>query len=175
VEEFRRDSQISDYRVNERVRADTIRLIGPDGDQLGIVSRDEALKEARERELDLVEVAPEANPAVCKLLDYGKFKYRQKKKNQGQKHHRARLKEMQIGLNTQEHDLSFKANQVRQFLEEHDKVLVFMRLRGREKAHVAMALDATADFAARFEDIAQVESGPDRASSGRITMLLKPK
>jgi translation initiation factor IF-3 len=161
--------------VNEQVRADTIRLIGPDGDQLGIVSRDEALEEASNRELDLVEVAPDANPTVCKLLDYGKFKYRQKKKRQGQKHHRSRLKEMQIGLNTQEHDLAFKADQVREFLQDHDKVLVFMRLRGREKAHVGMALDTMAEFAQRFEDIAQIERGPERASAGRITMLLKPK
>ncbi len=150
-------------------------MIDPDGNQVGIIPRKEALEQASERELDLVEVAPEANPPVCKMLDYGKFKYRQKKKRKSQKHHRARLKEMQIGLTSQEHDLSFKADRVREFLEEHDKVMLTMRLRGREKAHVDLALEKMNDFYERFEDLAQVESGPERAGAGRITMLLKPK
>ena len=157
------------------MKARLVRLIGPDGDQLGIVSRDDALEEANERELDLVEVAPDADPPVCKLLDYGKFKYRQKKKRQSQKHHKARLKEVQIGLSTQEHDLSFKADRVREFLKDHDKVLISMRLRGREKAHGEQAMDTMREFASRFEDVGQVESGPERQSAGRLTMLLKPK
>jgi translation initiation factor IF-3 len=150
-------------------------LIGPDGNQLGIVPREEALKKAEEDEMDLVEVAPEADPPVCKLLDYGKFKYRQKKKRQGQKHHRARLKEIQIGLTTQEHDLAFKADRVREFLQDHDKVMISMRLRGRQKAHVSQALETMADFAGRFEDVGQIEKGPERSGAGRVTMLLKPK
>ena len=161
--------------MNEQVRADTVRLIGPDGDQLGIVSREDALNEAGERELDLVEVAPNADPPVCKLLDYGKFKYRQKKKRQGQKHHRARRKEIRIGLTSHEHDLSFKAERVREFLEEHDKVMISMQLRGREKAHGVQAMETMQEFANRFDDIAQVEKEPERSSVGRVTMLLKPK
>ncbi len=161
--------------MNERVRAETVRLIGPDGDQLGIVSRKDALNEAGERELDLVEVAPNADPPVCKLLDYGKFKYRQKKRRQGQKHHRARRKEIRIGLTSQEHDLGFKADRVREFLAEHDKVMISMQLRGREKAHGTLAMETMQEFASRFDDIAQVEKGPERSSVGRVTMLLKPK
>jgi translation initiation factor IF-3 len=142
---------------------------------LGILSRDDALAKAREAEVDLVEVAPNADPPVCRLLDYGKFKYRQKKKKQGQKHHKARLKEIQIGLTTQEHDLDFKAGRVRQFLAEHDKVMVSMRLRGRQRAHTTLALEQMAEFAQRFEDVAQVERGPERASASRVTLLLKPR
>lgn len=152
-----------------------VRLIAPDGDQLGIISRDDALKEAHERELDLVEVAPEADPPVCKLLDYGKFKYRRKKKLQGQKHHKAKLKEIRIGLNSQEHDLAFKADQVREFLQEHHKVMVTMRLRRREKAHGDQALQNMQEFAERFEDVGTIEKGPVRVGAGRVQMLLKPR
>ena len=152
-----------------------IRLVGPEGAQLGILSRDDALSKAHELELDLVEVAPNADPPVCRLLDYGKFKYRQKKKKTGQKHHRARLKEVQIGLTTQEHDLEVKAARVRAFLQEHDKVMVSMRLRGRQRAHTNLAMQHMGEFAGRFEDVAQIERPPERASAGRVTMLLKPK
>ncbi|MCK4283748.1 MAG: translation initiation factor IF-3 [Candidatus Brocadiae bacterium] len=149
--------------------------MGSEGDQLGIVSRDEALKLAQEKELDLVEVAPNADPPVCKLLDYGKFKYRQKKKKHGQKHRRTRLKGMKIGLNTGIHDLDFKAARVREFLQEHDKVEVFMQLRARQKAHGDLAVEHMNEFAARFEDIAKVERGPQRSGPGRVTILLTPK
>jgi translation initiation factor IF-3 len=152
-----------------------VRLIAPDGDQLGIISRDDALKEAQERELDLVEVAPEADPPVCKLLDYGKFKYRRKKKLQGQKHHKAKLKEIRIGLNSQEHDLAFKAEQVQEFLKEHHKVMITMRLRRREKAHGDRALATMREFAERFMDVGVIEKGPIRVGADRVQMLLKPK
>ncbi len=152
-----------------------VRLIGADGSQLGIVLRADALRIAREKELDLVEVAPRADPPVCKLLDYGKFKYRQKKKRQSQRHHRARLKEIRVGMNSQEHDLAFKAERVKEFLEAHDKVLVSMRLRGRERAHVDGALQHIGSFAARFGELATVERGPERVGASRVTVLLKPR
>ena len=152
-----------------------VRLIGPNGDQLGIVSVTDARARAAELELDLVQVAPQAEPPVCKLLDYGKFKYRQKKKKHGQKHHRARLKGMRIGLSSDEHDLSFKAEQVREFLKEHDKVEVYMQLRGRQRAHGDLAVESMVEFAKRFEDIAKLERGPTRAGPGRVSMLLSPK
>jgi translation initiation factor IF-3 len=112
---------------------------------------------------------------VCKLLDYGKFKYRQKKKRHGQKGHRSRLKEIRIGLNTDPHDLAFKAGRVKEFLQEHDKVQITMRLRGRQRAHGDLALEHMAEFAARFEDVAKVERGPERGSAGQVSLLLKPK
>lgn len=166
---------IPEYRVNQQIRADTVRLIGAEGHQLGIISREEAMTKAREQEVDLVEVAPSADPPVCKLLDYGKFKYHQKKKRHGQKHHRARLKEIRIGLTSQEHDLAFKADRVRQFLQEHDKVMISMRLRGRQRAHLPHALESMSEFAGRFQDVANIERGPERAGAGRVVLLLKPK
>lgn len=166
---------IPNYRINERITASVVRLVSQDGTQRGIVPCEDALKVARESELDLVEVAPEEDPPVCKLLDYGKFKYRQKKKRHGQKHHRARLKEMRIGLTTGEHDLAFKAERVRGFLKEHDKVTITMRLRGRQRAHGDLALERMAEFSGRFEDIATIERGPERSSAGQLTMLLKPR
>ena len=152
-----------------------VRLVGEDGAQLGIVPRADAIKLAQEKELDLVEVAPQAEPPVCKLLDYGKFKYRQKKKTQGQKHHRSQLKEIQIGMATAEHDLEVKAAHVRTFLADHDRVTITMRLKGRERAHVDIALAHMTQFGQRFEDVAKVETAPEHAGSGRITMLLTPK
>jgi translation initiation factor IF-3 len=174
-EEDKEAGTIQGYRVNERIRAESVRLIGPDGAQMGIVSLEDALKQARESEMDLVEVAPQAEPPVCKLLDYGKFKYRQKKKKHGQKHHRAKVKEIRIGLTTDEHDLAFKAARVREFLQEHDKVIVSMRLRGRQRAHGDLALEHMAEFAGRFEDVARIERGPERSRAGQVSMLLIPK
>ncbi len=166
---------IPDYRINERIRATEVRLVGQDGEQRGIMPSEDALKIAQEAELDLVEVAPEADPPVCKLLDYGKFKYRQKKKRQGQKHHRARLKEIRIGLSTDDHDLDVKAERIKEFLKEHDKVVVTMRLRGRQRAHGDLALERMAEFSERFADCAKMERAPERTSAGQLTMLLKPK
>lgn len=138
------------------------------------MSREEALEEAQSRDLDLVEVAPNADPPVCRILDYGKFKYHQKKKR-SQQQHKTHLKEMRIGLNTDPHDLGFKAKQVREFIEDGDRVLVSMRLMGREKAHQDMALENMRDFAGRFMDVAKFETEPHRESSSRVSMMLVPK
>jgi translation initiation factor IF-3 len=172
---FARRRTIQDYSVNDEIRAKTVRLVDNHGEQLGIMPLAEALEKASERELDLVEVAESAKPPVCKLMDYGKFKYRQKKKRQHQKSHRSRLKEIRIGLNTDDHDLKVKADRVTGFLKDHDKVQVTMRLRGREKAHGDLALENMADFAERFEEVAQIERGPERTGAGQISLLLKPK
>jgi len=152
-----------------------VRLVGAQGDQLGIVPMAEAMKLATEAELDLVEVAPQANPPVCKLLDYGKFKYRQKKKRHGQTAHRTKLKQIRIGINTDTHDLEVKADRVRRFLGARDKVQIIMRLRGRQRAHGQIALDHMNEFATKFEEIAIVESAPRRTSAGQLTMMLKAK
>ena len=142
---------------------------------MGIIPCEDALKQAQEKELDLVAVAPQADPPVCKLLDYGKFKYRQKKRRQSQKHHRSRLKGMRIGFASDDHDLAFKAARVRQFLTMHDKVEVFMVLRGRQRAHVDLAVEHMKEFATRFEDVAKPERSPTRGGAGRVSMLLIPK
>ena len=152
-----------------------VRLVFENGEHVGIVSRDEALKRAQENDLDLVEIAPDADPPVCKVLDYGKFKYRQKKRKQKQKKSKSELKEIRIGIATEEHDLNFKADQVRDFLEDHNKVLISMRLSGREKAHGDQAKERMNEFAERFEDVGKIERPPTRESAGRVTMLLTPK
>jgi translation initiation factor IF-3 len=150
-----------------------VRLVSEDGNN-EIIGRDEALQRAREADTDLVEVAPNADPPVCKLLDYGKFKYRQKKRTR-QTHHRSQTKEIRIGPETQEHDLQFKADRVREFLQEHDKVVVTMRLSGRQRAHGDLATEHLRAFGERFMDIAKMEREPTMESSGRLTMMLSPK
>lgn len=135
---------------------------------------EQALSAAVEKELDLVEVAPRADPPVCRLLDYGKFKYRQKKK-QRQKHHKAQLKEIRIGIKTAEHDLQFKADRIKGFLEEHDGVTVTLRLKGRERAHGQLAREKLAEFVKRFEDIAKIERNPTWHSSSCISIMLVHK
>jgi len=125
--------------------------------------------------MDLVEIVPDADPPVCKVLDYGKFKYREKKRQQQRKRHRREVKEIQIGLSTQEHDLAYKAKRVVEFLADHNKVLVSMKLSGREKAHGDLALEHMRSFSQRFENLAKLERPPTVESAGRITMLLAPK
>ena len=136
---------------------------------------EEAQRLAGEAEVDLVEVAPQAAPPVCKLLDYGKFKYHQKKKRHSQKGHRSKLKEIRIGINTDPHDLDFKAERVREFLKEHDKVQVTMRLKGRQRGQGDLAIEHMARFAARFDEVAKIENGPARSSAGQVNLTLKPK
>jgi len=150
-----------------------VRLVH-DEENLGILTRDEALQKAKDAGMDLVEVAPEADPPVCKLLDYGKFKYRQKKRSK-QKHHRSLTKEIRVGPGTQEHDLEFKAKHVREFLEQHHKVQITMGLSGRQRAHGDLALTHLREFGERFLDVAKIERQPTRDSASRITMMLSPK
>ena len=160
--------------VNERIKAAMVRLVTSEGEHLGIISREEALTKARNDGLDLVEVAPEADPPVCKIMDYGKFKYRKQKK-QHQAHHRSQLKEIRIGFGTEEHDLAFKAKHVREFLEKHDRVMISMRLKGRQQAHGDLGLARMMEFAKRFEDICKVETPPRIERPSRVSMLLAPK
>lgn len=151
-----------------------MRLIDANGEQLGVVAKTAALAKARETELDLVEVAPNLDPPVCRILDYGKFKYKQKKK-QHQHHHKTLIKEVRVGISTGEHDLDTKAKHVREFLDKKDKVLVSMRLRGREYGHVDLGIQVLEQFALRFEDIAKVERAPRRETGGRLSVLIAPK
>lgn len=171
----KRKSKSPNYRVNDRIRAKMVRLVFEDGEHVGIVSHEDALKQAQERGQDLVEIAPDADPPVCKVMDYGKFKYRQKKRKQKQKSSKSELKEIRIGLSTEEHDLQFKADRVIEFLQEHNKVLISMRLAGREKAYGEQAKERMSEFAKRFEEVGKIERRPTRESAGRVTMLLTPR
>ncbi|MGQ9676249.1 MAG: translation initiation factor IF-3 [Chloroflexota bacterium] len=161
--------------MNERIRAREVRLIGESGEQLGVVSGAEALRLARERNLDLVEVAPTAVPPVCRLLDYGKFKYEQtKKEREARKHQKVSLlKEVRMTPKIDEHDLDFKSRAARRFLENGDKVKVTVRFKGRELAHPQIGRQVLEAMAEKLKGVAAVERPP--AIEGRtMTMTLSP-
>jgi len=150
-----------------------VRLIDENSEQVGIVSIDEALGRAKSVEMDLVEVAPEADPPVCRLMNYGKFKYKQKKKKT-QKQRVVQLKELRIRPKTGGHDIQTKIRQARKFLENKDRVLVMMLFKGRERAHSDMGDSVLNQFAVELEDIAKVEK--DRISDDRrMGIILSPK
>jgi translation initiation factor IF-3 len=163
--------------VNERIRAREIRLIGSDGEQLGVVTPEEARARAEEEGLDVVEVAPNAKPPVCRIMDYGKYKYEQKKKAQAGKAkgkgRAASLKEIKLRPNTDEHDLDTKLRNARKFLMEGDKLKITVMFRGREMAHRKVGyakLDQVRDLLA---ELAKVEAPPQM--SGRfLSMIMVP-
>ncbi|MDE1889171.1 MAG: translation initiation factor IF-3 [Planctomycetota bacterium] len=162
-----------ELRINERIRSSTIRLIDENGVQVGVVSKEEAIAKAKGVELDLVEVAPDANPPVCRIMNYGKFKYKQKKKTH-QKQHVVQLKELRIRPKTGEHDIQTKIRQARRFLENKDRVLINMMFKGRERAHAELGDGILKQIAVALEDIAKVEK--DRISDERkMGMILAPK
>ena len=135
---FRRCTTISELMINEQIRDREVRLIGQDGEQLGVMPITEAMKLAREAELDLVKIAPTAKPPVCKIIDYGKYRYEQarKEKEAKKKQKTIEIKEVRLSPNIDENDLNTKVNAARKFIEKGDKVKVTLRFRGREMAHV---------------------------------------
>ncbi|MEB2307853.1 MAG: translation initiation factor IF-3 [Candidatus Brocadiaceae bacterium] len=159
--------------MNERIRSSTIRLIDENGVQVGVISKEEAIAKARAAELDLVEVAPDANPPVCRIMNYGKFKYRQKKKLH-QKQHVVQLKELRLRPKTGEHDIQTKIRQARKFLENRDRVLISVMFKGRERAHTELGEGILKQIADTLEDVAKVEK--DRISDDRrMGIILSPK
>ena len=148
--------------MNDSIRVASVRLIDRDGEQLGIVSIEEARNVATEAGLDLVEVAAEATPPVCKVLDYGKYKYKQKKKtHQGHtKQHVTQVKELRLRPKIDTHDLDFKLRKARGFLEKHDRVQFNVLFRGREMAHVEMGRSLLERVAEQLEDVGRVEHLP---------------
>ncbi len=149
-----------------------LRLIDEEGAQLGVFSKEEALQKAREMGLDLVEVAPQAEPPVCRVMNYGKFKYRQKKKVH--KHHVSQLKELRLRPKIDSHDLQTKVQQARKFLERKDKVLVNVFFRGREMVHAQLSKEMLVKFAQELEDIAKVEKGAT-IDGRKMGIILAPK
>ncbi len=141
---------------------------------MGELETAEAIKIANEAGTDLVEVAPDANPPVCRILDYGKLKYQQKKKGNQKKKRSPQQKEIRIRPKIGEHDQMVKMKQVKQFLDEGNKVLVSMNLRGREMAHLSMAKELMENWAKEFSTIAKVEKNP-KLEGRRMTMLFSPK
>ncbi|HEY2881198.1 MAG TPA: translation initiation factor IF-3 [Pirellulales bacterium] len=123
-------------RINEQIRVPQLRVIGADGHQFGVISTEQAMTLAREQELDLVEVAPTEKPPVCRIMDFGKFKYQQKKKAHKQHSHHTKIKEIRVRPKTGDHDIETKVNQAKGFLAHKDKVVVSVVFRGRELAHI---------------------------------------
>jgi len=160
-------------RVNDQIKITPLRVIGTDGEQLGILERDEALRIASDAGLDLVEVAPNVRPPVCKIMDFGKFKYQQSKKSQRGKSHEVKMKEVRVRPKTEAHDLEFKIRRARDFLEEGDKVMVNMLFRGRELSHLDFAAQNMQAFVEQLSDIATVERGPSREGR-RMILILAP-
>ncbi len=159
-------------RINERIRVPQVRLIDHENNQVGVVATIEALRMAREVEMDLVEVAPTERPPVCKIMDFGKQKYRQNKKQK--KHvHEQQLKELRLRPNTDDHDLEVKIKKAREFLKRGDRVQFTMMMRGRERFHTDMALANMRQIAEGLTDISHIER-PARAEGRRITMVIVP-
>lgn len=150
-----------------------VRVINDKGEQLGTLNIRDALASAREAGLDLVEVAPDTNPPVCKFLDYGKFKYRQKKKSHASGVHRVHFKEMRLTAAIGEHDLQVKLRKVREFLEKGDKVLITLRFFGRQMAHKELGMDLMQRVLRELEDVAKSDRAPFYEGR-RIAMTIAP-
>jgi translation initiation factor IF-3 len=159
-------------RINEQIRISPVRLIGAAGEQLGVVPTAQAMDLAREANLDLVEVAPNERPPVCKILDYGKFRYQQSRK--GAKVHQQKLKEIRVRPKTGIHDIDTKINQARKFLEHNDKVLVNVLFRGREMQHIEEGRRIIDGILEKLIDVAKVEKAPSMEGK-RMTAMLAPK
>ena len=161
-------------RVNEQIRISPVRVISAEGEQLGIIPTDEAIRAAREAELDLVEVAPNERPPVCRIMDFGKFKYQQKKRQHKSHSHHSKIKEIRVRPKTDSHDVQVKVNRAREFLTHKDKVQVSIIFRGRELAHVEEGHRVVKQIIDSLEDIGKVESAPSQQGR-RIICILAPK
>ncbi|VAX18857.1 Translation initiation factor 3 [hydrothermal vent metagenome] len=171
-----RDVDISKtVRVNEQIRSSEVMVVGANGDQLGNMSKLAALEHARESDMDLVEVAPNSKPPVCKIMDYGKFKYRQNKKAHDAKKKQKiiKVKEVKITPNTEEHDYQFKLNHARRFLADADKVKVSVFFRGRQITHSELGLKILSRFMEDLADRATVEQQPKKEGRN-MAMILAP-
>lgn len=162
--------------MNEQIRDKEIRLIGDDGEQLGIMSAKDALKMAKEAGLDLVKIAPTAKPPVCKIVDYGKYRYEQarREKEAKKKQKTTEVKEIQLSPNIDVNDLTTKANQARKFVEKGNKVKVALRFRGREMAHMATGKEVLDTFFEKLSDVAVVEK-PAKLEGRSMIMVLAQK
>jgi translation initiation factor IF-3 len=164
-----------DYRVNDRIEAPEVRLVGEDGEMIGVVRLREALERARDAGLDLVEVSPTAKPPVCKILDFGKFKYEaQKRANAARKKQRViEVKEIKMRPGIDDNDYNIKMKKVRNFLDEGDKVKVTMRFRGRELSHQHLAMDILTKVKEEVSDLGKVEQFP-KMEGRQMVMVMAP-
>lgn len=169
-------ADISDLMINEQIRDAEIRLIGENGEQLGVMELSKALSLAKEAELDLVKIAPTAKPPVCKIIDYGKYKYEQarREKDARKKQKVIEVKEIRMSPNIGENDFKTKVSAATKFLERGDKVKITLRFRGREMAHMDKSKHILDDFAAEVSDISVVEKAP-KVEGRSMSLVLSPK
>ncbi|QAA31996.1 MULTISPECIES: translation initiation factor IF-3 [Clostridium] len=165
-----------DFSINDEIRQKELRVISDDGSQLGVMSTKEALRLAEEKELDLVLISPNANPAVSRIMDYGKFIYEQSKKEKEAKKKQKviNVKEVRFSPNIEEHDVEIKANNAKKFLDDGDKVKVTIRFRGREADYAHVGFKILENFLARVSDLCVVEK-PAKLEGRNMTMILAPK
>ena len=160
-------------RMNEKIRSKQVRVVGEEGEQLGILDTSEALATAQEKGLDLVIISPNAEPPVCKMMDYGKFRFEKLKKDKENKKKQKQiaLKELRIKPHIDEHDMNTKISQIKKFIEKEHKVKVSLRLLGREKAHADTAIKVLDEIASHFEEIAVIEKKYGREQVQKFIML----
>ncbi|MFC1667123.1 translation initiation factor IF-3 [Candidatus Omnitrophota bacterium] len=160
-----------ELRINQRIRIKEVRLIGPDGEQMGIVPTQDALQRAQELDLDLVEVASQVTPPVCRIMDYSKYKYDQEKKaREARKHHKVvHLKEIKMKPRIEEHDYQVKLHHLKRFLTRGDKAKVTMTFRGREMSHIEIGKKRLDRMVSEVLDVGEVERGPVR--EGRTIII----
>lgn len=170
-------SIISELMINEQIRDREIRLIGEDGEQLGIMSARDAMKLAREANLDLVKIAPTAKPPVCKIIDYGKYRYEQarREKEARKKQKTIEVKEIRLSPNIDTNDLNTKVNQARKFVSGGNKVKVAVRFRGRELAHTAVGKTILEDFAQKLSDIAVIDKTAKLEGKSMVMFLVEKR
>ena len=164
------------HQINEEIRDKEIRLIGDQGEQLGIMSSEEALRIATERELDLVKIAPGSNPPGCKIMDYGKYRFEQtKKEKEAKKNQRViEIKEIRMSPGIGDNDFNTKLKNAQKFLTDGDRVKVSVRFRGREMAHTDIGATLLKDFAAKCAEIANMDKAP-KLEGRNMSMFLSPK
>jgi translation initiation factor IF-3 len=176
VRNVRNDKEEQRVRVNEQIRISPVRLIGADGEQVGIVPIEEAQRAAQERGLDLVEVAPAARPPVVKVMDYGKYRFEQAKAARAakKKQHVIHLKEVKYRPGISDHDFEFKTRHARKFLQEGNKVKLTMMFRGRQVTHPELGREVLNRAYGELEDVGKVEMQP-KLEGRNMTMVMAPK
>jgi len=174
---LRRCLLISDYMINEQIRDKEIRLIGEHGEQLGVMPSKDAQKIAQEANLDLVKIAPNAEPPVCRIIDYSKFRYEQarKEKENRKKQKTTEIKEIQLTPGIADNDMNTKAGQARKFISKGNKVKVELRFRGREMAHQQAGMDIVLAFCQKLEDVATVDKPPKMEGRNLVVILAEKK
>ena len=161
-------------RINEQIRVPQVRVISEEGEQLGIMNTIEAIARAKKSSLDLVEVAPTSKPPVCRIMDYGKYKYQQKRRAAKQQSTRPQLKELRLRPKTGEHDIQVKINKAKEFIAKKDKVLITVQFRGREMVHINEGEKLITYFLEQLEEVAKVEA-PPKTMGKKIICTLAPK